>query len=237
MGIFQYFAIPQITVLTKDLTLALDCSTQKITLALLSEKKILTSLQETPENQHSSVLLRKIKKILDETEVSLKDITHLLYCHGPGSFTSLRIGFAMLLGLFYGQDIVYSSFSSLLLRALSQHKADTPSVAILRASRGKMYCGFYDENFFEEKILTPQEFLEWTKTQGKKIDLNVSHKETFSEKEWEILEDKVSEIIFDTIEPEALPALLESPFLQTSDLKKAKLNYLQAPDIGQKTKI
>lgn len=143
----------------------------------------------------------------------------------------------MLLGLFYGQDIVYSSFSSLLLRAMSCHTKDTLSIAILRAGRSKLYCGFYKETSFEEKIITPQEFLEWTEIQNEKFNLNISHKEIFSEKEWGTLDQKISEITFDTVKRQTLPILSQSSFLQTEGLQKAKLNYLQDPDIKKNINI
>lgn len=48
-----------------------------------------------PEKSKADVVLVLINRVLDQAGVSLKDL-HALYCEkGPGSFTGLRVGFAI----------------------------------------------------------------------------------------------------------------------------------------------
>ncbi len=94
-----------------ELTLALDCSDKNTTVALISENKIVDFIHEEPCNP-SGHLAKFVDELLKRQNKSAADIQNLLFCRGPGSFTSLRVGLAFLKGLFWGQKVKYFSASS-----------------------------------------------------------------------------------------------------------------------------
>lgn len=94
-----------------ELTLALDCSDKNTTLALVFQNQILDFIHEEPCNP-SAHLAKFLDELLKRQKKSVADIDNILFCRGPGSFTSLRVGFAFLLGLFWGKNVKYFSVSS-----------------------------------------------------------------------------------------------------------------------------
>lgn len=94
-----------------ELTLALDCSDKNTTLALVYKNLILDFIHEEPCNP-SAHLARFLDELLKRQKKSVSDIDNVLFCRGPGSFTSLRVGLSFLLGLFWGHEVKYFSAPS-----------------------------------------------------------------------------------------------------------------------------
>ena len=78
--------------------LAVDTSTAILHIALLNDDKLDVRMIKK-DGQHSEELLSEIKSILSESNISFKDLNLLVATRGPGSFTSLRIGFSTLKGI------------------------------------------------------------------------------------------------------------------------------------------
>lgn len=91
-----------------ELTLALDCSDKNTTLALVCQNQILDFIHEEPCNP-STHLAKFLDELLTRQKKSVADIDNILFCRGPGSFTSLRVGLAFLLGLFWDREVKYYS--------------------------------------------------------------------------------------------------------------------------------
>jgi tRNA threonylcarbamoyladenosine biosynthesis protein TsaB len=94
-----------------ELTLVLDCSNKNTTVALVSENKIVDFIHEEPCNP-SGHLAKFLDELLKRQNKSAADVQNVLFCRGPGSFTSLRVGLAFLKGLFWGSEVKYFSASS-----------------------------------------------------------------------------------------------------------------------------
>lgn len=99
------------SILSDELTLALDCSDKNTTLALVYKNQILDFIHEEPCNP-SAHLAKFTDELLQRQKKTVADIDNILFCRGPGSFTSLRVGRAFLLGLFWGREVKYFSASS-----------------------------------------------------------------------------------------------------------------------------
>lgn len=84
--------------------LALDTSTQYLSLALEANGKRSYFLEEVG-NLQSVHILPKIKQLLQQSDLTIQDIDLIAYNQGPGSFTGLRIGLAVALGISYGLGI------------------------------------------------------------------------------------------------------------------------------------
>ena len=96
--------------------LAVDTSTNVLHIALLFGE-VLDVRMESSGGHHSEELLSRIESILEDHSVSFSDLDLLVATRGPGSFTSLRIGFSTLKGISLSRDIPLVSVPTLRLIA------------------------------------------------------------------------------------------------------------------------
>lgn len=135
--------------------LALDCSLKTITLAVLRGGEIRAGLSRTPLRPHSESLLWLIDEVVRAAGTGLSDVTDVLFCNGPGGFTSLRVGLATLQGLFFAQATPIRTASSLLLRCLSVGpEGGAPVMALMQAGQGRFFAGWRVQGQFSEGVLT-----------------------------------------------------------------------------------
>lgn len=74
--------------------LSIDTSSNLCSVAILENTDLIKKIELNNGLTHSETLMPLIKQILDENNISLKDINLLVSDIGPGSFTGLRIGVA-----------------------------------------------------------------------------------------------------------------------------------------------
>lgn len=72
--------------------LAIDTSSPKLGLAMVSGGKLIAKLELNLEGGHARYLIPSIDKLLKKTKLTLDKIDTLAISIGPGSFTGLRIG-------------------------------------------------------------------------------------------------------------------------------------------------
>jgi len=119
--------------------LALDSSTEACSVALLSEQKVVEKF-EVIGRGHAEHLLLMINTLLKENAASLDDIDLFAYGAGPGSFTGLRIGAAMMQGLALARErklIAVSSLAALASRQQGQ------VLSVIDARMDQVYHGLY----------------------------------------------------------------------------------------------
>jgi tRNA threonylcarbamoyl adenosine modification protein YeaZ len=78
------------------LTLAFDCSTSSMSIALLGDKKILGEKNYLQEAKHSEMLVLEIKNLLDANKINFNDLDLIIATNGPGSYTGIRVALAVL---------------------------------------------------------------------------------------------------------------------------------------------
>lgn len=78
------------------LTLAFDCSTSSMSIALLNDKKILGEKNYLQEAKHSEMLVLEIKNLLDVNKINFNDLDLIIATNGPGSYTGIRVALAVL---------------------------------------------------------------------------------------------------------------------------------------------
>lgn len=78
------------------LTLAFDCSTSSMSIALLDNKKILGEKNYLQEAKHSEMLVVEIKNLLDSNKIDFNDLDLIIATNGPGSYTGIRVALAVL---------------------------------------------------------------------------------------------------------------------------------------------
>jgi tRNA threonylcarbamoyladenosine biosynthesis protein TsaB len=125
------------------ITLAMECATDTVGLALLEGKKILADFYLGPGRHHAEVLLPALEKILLLTGITMDQIDLLACTTGPGSFTGVRIGVSTVKGLALatGRPIVGIST----LEALAMNAFPSPGLIcpLLDARRDQVYAGLY----------------------------------------------------------------------------------------------
>lgn len=79
--------------------LAIECSAGPASVAIIEGKKILAHSFKNLKLTHSETLLPMVEEALSDARLSLKDIDAFAVAAGPGSFTGVRIGIALIKGL------------------------------------------------------------------------------------------------------------------------------------------
>jgi len=126
--------------------LAIESSTDWLSVALLKGEDVLVSEEHEGSRQHASALLPAIHTVLTRGKVGLDDLDAIGIATGPGSFTSLRIGLATVKGLALGREIMAVGVSTLEAMSLSVLESGSGAgasevVALLDARRGEWYAG------------------------------------------------------------------------------------------------
>ena len=141
------------------ITLFIDTSGADVSIALVRDNKILSTITENLPNQHSIYTTSYIDKIVTESKIKLEDIDKIMVVNGPGSFTGVRIGvtIAKVLAYILKKDII--CLSSLKIRALSTNHDNC--LSLINANRGNYYIGLYDKDNNEiiEEQFNNKEFL------------------------------------------------------------------------------
>jgi len=119
--------------------LALDSSTEACSVALLTEHAVVEKF-EVIGRGHAEHLLPMINALLKENGASLDDIDLFAYGSGPGSFTGLRIGAAMMQGLALARERKLIAVSSLAALASRQQGI---VLSVIDARMDQVYHGLY----------------------------------------------------------------------------------------------
>jgi tRNA threonylcarbamoyladenosine biosynthesis protein TsaB len=125
------------------LTLAVECATKSVGLALVDEGDVLAELYLALERHHAEVLLPALDKLFIMAGLTLGDVDLLACTVGPGSFTGVRIGVSTIKGfaLSTGKPIVGVST----LEALAVNAMPSPALIcpMLDARKDQVYAGLY----------------------------------------------------------------------------------------------
>lgn len=124
--------------------LAVDTSTNVLHIALLFGE-VLDVRMESSGGHHSEELLSRIESILKDHSVSFSDLDLLVATRGPGSFTSLRIGFSTLKGISLSRDIPLVSVPTLRLIAEACPVFEGITVSVMDAKKKRYYLGAYSD--------------------------------------------------------------------------------------------
>jgi tRNA threonylcarbamoyladenosine biosynthesis protein TsaB len=133
--------------------LAVDTSTQWIGLALYDGAQVLNETVWRSHSHHTVELAPALDTLFKTTAVRPEGLQALGVALGPGSFTSLRIGLAVVKGLALSLHLPVVGIPTLDILAASQPVQDLPLAAILQAGRGRLAVEWYSP---EENRWKPQ---------------------------------------------------------------------------------
>ena len=121
--------------------LAVDTSTQWIGLALYGGAQVLNETVWRTQSHHTVELAPSLDTLFRRTGVRPEGLQALGVALGPGSFTSLRIGLAVVKGLALALHIPVVGIPTLDVLAAAQPVQELPLAAILQAGRGRLAVG------------------------------------------------------------------------------------------------
>jgi tRNA threonylcarbamoyladenosine biosynthesis protein TsaB len=125
-----------------ELTLAIDASTYRGTVAVLHGARVLAEREVAMKGADSERLMPAVADALAEADVAVDALARVVCGEGPGSFTSLRIAGAIAKGIATAQGIPLHAVSSLwLIAAAASPPLDEGAwLCVTDAMRGECYA-------------------------------------------------------------------------------------------------
>lgn len=124
--------------------LSFDTSAKVAACALTDDEKILAMFTVNNGNTHTENLLPMIDDMLKKNDVTVNDISLFACTSGPGSFTGVRIGAAVLKGLAFGRNTPCVEVSTLEALAYNLFPIEGIIVPVMDARRGQLYNAVFD---------------------------------------------------------------------------------------------
>ena len=125
--------------------LYIDTSSSFLYSAIYKDGKVISSISEDYGQNLSEVALPRIADMINNNNLSPKDVDKIIVVNGPGSFTGIRIGITIAKVYAWSLNIPITAINSLEVMSTSSNK-NTIHVPILNARRGFVYTAIYDEN-------------------------------------------------------------------------------------------
>lgn len=214
--------------------LAVESSTKSLSVALFGEPGLIEEIYTASEGKtHVEKLLPLIDQILTAQNLKIGDVGSFAVAVGPGSFTSLRVGMAAVMGLAEGVKAPIYPVSSLKALALGVAGEGIRIAPVFKSGRGRVYGAVFErrKNELKEKIkeavYEPAGFLERLK-KGKQAVYVVGSGV-------ELLGARVKNYLPYVVPRASLVghlALSQKP--KAIDPSRLRLRYLQDPDLGGK---
>ena len=123
--------------------LAVDTSTTQVGLALYDGVQIIGETLWHGKMRHTTSLAPAIAELFKRTNATMDDLAALGVALGPGSFTSLRVGLALVKGLALARHLPLIGIPTLDSLAAAQPLRDIPLAVVLQAGRGRLALGWY----------------------------------------------------------------------------------------------
>jgi tRNA threonylcarbamoyladenosine biosynthesis protein TsaB len=132
------------------ITLALDASTYRGTVAVLDGSRILVQSSAPMRSKNAELLMPAVQGALTDAGQDLGRVGRIVCGAGPGSFTSLRIAASIAKGIAVGRGIPLFAISSLAL-VVAGNVSDGPRgprayLAALDAMRGESYLALFEHD-------------------------------------------------------------------------------------------
>ena len=123
--------------------LAVDTSTAQVGLALYDGAQVNAEYAWRSSQRHTVELAPAISDLLTRGGFSMEEVRALGVALGPGSFTSLRVGLALVKGLALARHLPLIGIPTLDILAAAQSSSKLPLAAVIQAGRGRLAVGWY----------------------------------------------------------------------------------------------
>jgi len=123
--------------------LAVDTSTTQMGLALYDGAQVLGEYAWRSGQRHTVELAPAVAELLARCALTMEAVNVLGVALGPGSFTSLRVGLALVKGLALARHIPLIGIPTLDILAHAQLPSKFPLAVAIQAGRGRYALGWY----------------------------------------------------------------------------------------------
>ena len=153
------------------IALALDTTTDRLCVALGRPGRPVLERTLAGARQHAAALLPLISALLDEAGIPLSLVEHVAMADGPGGFTGLRVGAALVKALARSTPGLHvSAASTLLVRAAGIAPPGGARVLVVTSAlRGELYAASYQvrlpvrvDTLMEPRLATPETLIRET---------------------------------------------------------------------------
>ncbi len=124
--------------------LAFETSAKAASAALLQDGLLVGEYYQNSGQTHSRTVMKLAQDLLENCDLSPKDVDCVAYANGPGSFTGVRIGVAAAKGFCWGLELPCLPISTLLGMACSHRDAGCTVCACMDARRQQVYNALFD---------------------------------------------------------------------------------------------
>lgn len=125
--------------------LAIDTSTRTVGVALYDGIQVICESTWLSHDYHTVELAPAVAGILQRAGVSVSDLQVLALAVGPGSYTGLRIGMALVKGIALAGKLPIVGVPTLDVIAVAQAIRDVPLAVVIRAGRERLVVGWYHD--------------------------------------------------------------------------------------------
>ena len=123
--------------------LAVDTSTTQIGLALYDGAQVIGEFAWRSGQRHTTELAPAVSDLLTRCGSTMDDVRALGVALGPGSFTSLRVGLALVKGLALSKQIPLVGIPTFDILANAQPVSELPLAVAIQAGRSRFAVGWY----------------------------------------------------------------------------------------------
>ncbi|MFI3226735.1 MAG: tRNA (adenosine(37)-N6)-threonylcarbamoyltransferase complex dimerization subunit type 1 TsaB [Clostridia bacterium] len=154
--------------------LAFESSAKAASVALLEDTKILAQNYQNIGFTHSKTLLPMAESMLANIETSINDVDYIAVANGPGSYTGIRIGVAVVQGMCVASDKKCVGIST--LEAMAYNLVDVTDryiVCVMDARVSQVYNAIFVNNdgklerVCEDRAISIEELTKELKNLGK----------------------------------------------------------------------
>ncbi|MBC7440767.1 MAG: tRNA (adenosine(37)-N6)-threonylcarbamoyltransferase complex dimerization subunit type 1 TsaB [Flavobacterium sp.] len=177
--------------------LNIETSTKNCSVSIAKNGILISSKEMANEGySHAEFLHVFIEKLLEETELNLKDLNAIAVSQGPGSYTGLRIGVSAAKGLCFALDIPLIALDTLAILANQVHIENGLIVPMIDARRMEVYSAIFNSKLektraVEAQILDENSFSEIKETIYVLGDCQEKVKTVLTKENFIFLEDKI----------------------------------------------
>lgn len=123
--------------------LTLDSATNVFSMALSTDTCLLAEYSSDAGPAHSATIPGQLHELLKSAGLDIAALDAFAVTVGPGAFTGLRVGIALVKGMAYATGKPVVPLSSLELLALNAADSHLPVCALFDARRGEVYAAVY----------------------------------------------------------------------------------------------
>lgn len=124
--------------------IAIDTATDVASVALRTDVRVFSARSASGARQHAAQIVPLVRQVLREASLRPESLTGIVVGDGPGSFTGLRIAWAVAKGLAQGGDLPIRAVPSLLGAAHAGSNGGVGPVAgCFDALRGQVFGAVY----------------------------------------------------------------------------------------------